>query len=158
MSQEKLLPVSRRGLFRKAGALGLTALAAGVMTAAPRKAEAAVDALVAEKMGAGSVTIGKVQAALPETAENGALVRVPVTVDHPMDADNYIESVGIFVDNNPKPLVGVFSFTPACGKADFEVRMKMAKPSDVRIIARTNKGVLFGYVQKVNVAEGGCAG
>lgn len=156
MSQDNTVMTSRRGLFRKAGMLGLTALAVGA--GLPREARASVDKLVEEKMGTGSITMDKVSAELPDTAENGALVRCPVVVDHPMDPDNHIESVGIFVDNNPKPFVAKFNFTPACGKANFEFRMKMAKKSDVRIIARTNKGEMFGLVKTVNVAEGGCAG
>jgi sulfur-oxidizing protein SoxY len=173
MSQQQTIHLSRRKLFQQAGLLGLTALATG--SALPRALHAEetppppsdaaapaetvdMDKVIAEKMGEGAITMEKVDADLPGTAENGALVRCPITVDHPMEPDNFIESVGIFVDNNPRPFVAKFNFSPSCGAAKFEVRMKMAKASDVRIIARSNKGALYGLKKKVIVAEGGCAG
>ena len=150
--------VTRRGFFRTVGVAGAAAMTVGsVLTVAPRNAEAAVEALIAEKMGDGPITMEKVQVDTPATAENATLVRIPVTVDHPMEADNYIQSVAIFVDNNPSPFIALFEFTPDSGKVDFEFRTKMAKTSKLRAVAKTNTGKLFGFVKEIKVAAGGCA-
>ncbi|MBF0456123.1 MAG: thiosulfate oxidation carrier protein SoxY [Magnetococcales bacterium] len=160
MGMNKEQEISRRSFFHKVGTAGVAVVAAGTtLTSAPRQASAsAIDALVAERLGAGDVAYEKVLIDTPPSAENGALVRIPVSVDHPMESDNYIQSIAIFVDNNPKPFVGQFDFTPESGRAAVECRIKMAKTSQVRAIAKTNAGKLYGFKQEIQVAEGGCAG
>ncbi|MBF0369732.1 MAG: thiosulfate oxidation carrier protein SoxY [Magnetococcales bacterium] len=153
-SHEKTL--SRREFFRGAGLAGLTCMAAGL--AVPRGAEAStVESLIAEKMGGDNITMAKVNLGTPDTAENGALVRVPVSVDHPMDADNHVQSLAVFVDNNPKPFVALYEFSPAAGKVDLEFRIRMAGSSKLRVVAKNNKGELFGVMKEIAVAAGGCA-
>ncbi|MBF0124189.1 MAG: thiosulfate oxidation carrier protein SoxY [Magnetococcales bacterium] len=147
--------ITRRAVFRGAGAVGL-ACASGLGWVHPVQAAAVEDAIT-EKVGAGALTEGKVELGAPDKAENGTLVRVPVVVNHPQEPGNYIEYVAVFVDNNPKPFVAGFSFLPESGRVEFEVRIKMAQASNVRAVARNNKGQRFGAVKKVDVAEGGCA-
>ncbi|MBF0283327.1 MAG: thiosulfate oxidation carrier protein SoxY [Magnetococcales bacterium] len=151
---------TRREFFHGVGAVSAACAVGGMAANALAAEEAAVDMgpIIAEAMGSKDVTAdAAVKAELPEKADNATLVRVPVKIDHPMDAKNFIQSVGIFVDNNPKPQVAVFEFTPEVGKVDFEVRIKMAKPSKVRVIAKTNAGKLLGLEKMVDVAAGGCA-
>lgn len=159
MQRDSTVGVSRRGLFLAAGA---AVVAAGVVggTIRPAFAEeaASVDQLIKTSMGDGAIKMEKVVLDAPDKAENGSLVRIPISVDHPMTADDYIQSVAIFVDNNPKPLAGSFNFTPEIGAVKFEIRIKMAKASKVRVIAKSNKGILYGAIKEIQVAEGGCAG
>lgn len=157
MSMEQKRDVTRRGFFRTVGATGAAVAAAGLLTGIPRGVHASVDALIAEHMGPGEIAMEKVTIHTPATAEDGALVRMPVSVDHPMDPDNYIESLSMFVDDNPAPLVAKFDFTPAVGKVDMEYRIKMAKASKVRAIAKTNTGKLYGAIKEIYVAAGGCS-
>lgn len=164
--------ITRRGFFRTAGAVGAVVATSGLLGVPTRAAwaEAApvgeveeavgvdMDAIIAEHMGAGSVTMGKVSLNVPDVAENAMLVRMPIVVDHPMEADNYIQSVALFIDNNPSPFIAQFEFAPESGKAAMEFKVRMAKPSKVRVIAKTNKGQLYGLVKPIKVAAGGCAG
>ncbi|MBF0381914.1 MAG: thiosulfate oxidation carrier protein SoxY [Magnetococcales bacterium] len=151
--------MSRRGFFQKVGVTGVAAIATGsALTALPRSASAAVDSIVADKLGAGSVTMAKVNIDTPSSADNGALVRMPVSVDHPMEPGNYIESVVVLVDNNPQPFICQYDFLPEAGKAEFECRIKMAKTSKVRAIAKSNSGKLYGFEKEIQVAAGGCVG
>ncbi len=158
MEIEKKQGISRRGFFQRVGTVAVAA-AATTLTGSPNSASAGVvDGLIAEQLGSGAVTMEKVMVDIPGKAENGALVRLPVSVDHPMEDGNYIQTVAVFVDSNPKPFVGRFDFIPEAGKAAFECRIKMAKTSKIRVIAKTNSGKLYGFAQEVQVAEGGCAG
>lgn len=95
-------------------------------------------------------------------AENGGAVPVTVDVDSPItvdDVDDYIETVYLFVDHNPTPLASKFQFTPENGQAYFQERIKMAKTDHVRVIARTNKGMLMASTpREVKVTIGGCGG
>ncbi len=150
--------LTRRGFFRTVSVAGVAAVASGgVFTVAPRSAEAAVEGLIAEKMGDGPITMEKVKVNTPATAENAALVRLPVSVDHPMNESSYIQTLAVFVDNNPVPFIAQFDYTPECGKVATEFRIKMAKTSKVRAIAKTNTGKLYGFVKEIKVAAGGCS-
>ena len=165
-------PITRRGFFRTAGVVGAVVASSGLIggplrhaqaeeTPAPAQAAAPtvdMDALIAQHMGPGAITLEKVGLDVPATAENAALVRIPIVVDHPMEAGNYIQTVGLFVDNNPNPFVAQFDFTPEAGKAAVEFRIRMAGPSKVRIIAKNNTGKLYGLIKEIQVAAGGCAG
>ncbi|MBF0623643.1 MAG: thiosulfate oxidation carrier protein SoxY [Magnetococcales bacterium] len=148
--------MTRRGFFCTAGAAGLSA---AVLVGIPGQARATgIPELIAETMGPGEPANERVIVDAPPKAENGSTVRIPVKVDHPMEADNYIAAVAIFVENNPNPLTARFEFLPAIGAVEFEVRIKMAKASPVRVVAKTNSGKLYQVIKQIEVAEGGCAG
>ncbi|MBF0161114.1 MAG: thiosulfate oxidation carrier protein SoxY [Magnetococcales bacterium] len=156
--------VTRRTFFRTAGAVGAAVATSGLLNVPLTLAEEAaapavdVDALVAKQMGAGAIAMEKVQLDIPATAENAALVRMPVVIDHPMEANNFIQSVALFIDNNPNPFIAQFDLTPESGKAAIEFRARMAKSSKVRVVAKSNTGKLYGLVKEIQVAAGGCAG
>lgn len=163
--------VTRRTFFHTAGVVG-AAMASGALlgvpfqhahaeeapAAAPAAPTVDMDALIAKQMGAGPIAMEKITLNIPATAENAALVRMPIVVDHPMEAGNFIQTVTLFIDNNPTPTVAQFEFTPEAGKAAIEFRTRMAKTSKVRVIAKSNTGKLYGLVKEIQVAAGGCAG
>ncbi|MBF0135594.1 MAG: twin-arginine translocation signal domain-containing protein [Magnetococcus sp. DMHC-1] len=156
MQKAELKNLSRRDFLLTAGVAGLCVVA---MATLPQGANAAdIQALIAEHAGAGTPAMEKVVLEAPEKAESGAAVQLGVKVNHPMEAGNYIESVSIFVEDNPKPFVGKFEFFPETGAIDMKIPVKMAKGSQVHVIAKSNSGKLYGVVKKVDVAEGGCAG
>ncbi|MEO5364038.1 MAG: thiosulfate oxidation carrier protein SoxY [Magnetococcus sp. DMHC-8] len=162
--------MTRRTFFRTAGVVGAAVATSGLMgvpfpsaqaeeAAAPAAAPAVdMDALIAKQVGAGAVAMEKITLDIPATAENAALVRMPVVVDHPMEANNFIQSVALFIDNNPSPFIAQFDLLPEAGKAALEFRARMAKTSKVRVIAKSNTGKLYGLVKEIQVAAGGCAG
>lgn len=144
--------LSRRGFFKAAGLFGLAA-------AMPQPALAAkVDDEIAKRMGSGSLMASKVTLETPIIAENGAVVPVKVIVDHPMNADDYIASIGIFVDNNPNTFGALYKLSPKSGKAQVATRLKIGKTSKVRAVAKTNRGEMFMAVNEVKVTIGGCGG
>ncbi len=101
----------------------------------------------------------KVRLSAPSIAENGAAVPVTIEIDSPMNADDYVKTVWLFVDHNPTPLASQFNFTPGCGQAFIQQRIKMAKTDNVRVVARTSKGELMASApRKVKVTIGGCGG
>ncbi|MBF0417222.1 MAG: thiosulfate oxidation carrier protein SoxY [Magnetococcales bacterium] len=161
MNSESAL--TRRTFLGAVGATGAVCVTASLV-GMPALAEAAdapagnVDEAIVKDLGPGKIAMEKVKIDTPPKAENGALVRIPISVDHPMEKDNYIKTLAIYVDDNPKPLVGKFEFTPESGKSEVEMRIKMAKASQVRAVAISNKGALYGAYLKIEVAEGGCAG
>lgn len=165
--------MTRRGFFRTAGVVGAAVATSTLLGSPLRRAQAEdappaaaevkastvdMDGLIAQHMGEGSIAMEKVSLDVPATAENASLVRMPIVVDHPMEPGNFIQTVALFIDNNPSPFIAQFNFTPESGKAALEFRVRMAGPSNVRIIAKSNTGKLYGFVKEIQVAAGGCAG
>jgi sulfur-oxidizing protein SoxY len=87
----------------------------------------------------------------PSIAENGAVV--PVTVK--TTAAN-VESISIFVEGNPTPLVAEFSI-PAGTKAEVSTRIRMGKTSNITAVVKAD-GKLMSASQETKVTIGGCGG
>ncbi len=167
-------PIERRQFLGASLATGAVATAAGLGLIKPQLAFAdnvagwpakAFDAkslkeAMSDSVGKTNVPVSsKVKLTAPTIAENGGAVPVTIEVDSPMTADDYIAAVYLFVDHNPTPLASQFTFTPAAGKAYIQQRIKMAKTDNVRVVAKTNKGVLMASApREVKVTIGGCGG
>jgi sulfur-oxidizing protein SoxY len=95
---------------------------------------------------------------VPIIAENGAVVPITVISDLPMDKDNYVKKIYILVEGNLKPHIATIDLTPANGKAEFAMRVKMRKSSNVRAVLETNSGKLYSDIKPVKVTIGGCGG
>ena len=92
----------------------------------------------------------------PQRAENAAIVPVSIKAGIPQTEERYIRTIWLFVDKNPGPLVGKFHFTPASGRADLGLRLRVDAYSPVRAIAETNDGQLHMSRRFVK-ASGGCS-
>ena len=127
------------------------------VTPASADAEAAMKAIM-EFAGGEPQMGGGVSLDAPEIAENGNTVPVSVTVESPMTAEDYVESVAIYAEGNPSPEVITFHFTPMSGKATATTRMRLAKTQNVVAVAKTNTGATMMDKKEVKVTIGGCGG
>ena len=87
----------------------------------------------------------------PDIAENGAVV--PVTVQTEL-AD--VESITLLATGNNQPLIGTFTLG-AGAIANVSARIKMAKTSDIVVIAKVGN-TLYCNTKNVKVTIGGCGG
>ncbi|MEG3641329.1 thiosulfate oxidation carrier protein SoxY [Magnetococcus sp. PR-3] len=155
--------LTRRALFTGAGRAGVAAAVLGgsalTSQAAMADGHGKVMANIKEHMGSSAYEeSASIKIDAPIIAENGAMVPVKITIEHPMDADNYIQTIAVFVDKNPTPFAGLYNLTPANGKAFVSARLKIGKTSQVRAIAKTNGGKMIGASKEVKVTIGGCGG
>ncbi|WP_153768759.1 thiosulfate oxidation carrier protein SoxY [Labrenzia sp. CE80] len=142
-------------------ALGLTAGAAAFITFGEQLAHAAAaetDEAIKAFSGGAMPDSGKISLDAPEIAENGNTVPVSVSVDSPMTADNYVESVLILAEGNPSPAVATFHFTAMSGEAAAKTRIRLAKTQNVIAVARMSDGTTFMDKKEVKVTIGGCGG
>jgi len=102
------------------------------------------------------VSDGLITLEAPQRAENAAIVPISIKAGIPQTEDRYIRTIWLFVDKNPGPLVGKFHFTPASGRADLGLRLRVDTYSPVRAIAETNDGALHMSRSFVK-ASGGCS-
>ena len=87
----------------------------------------------------------------PEIAENGAIV--PINVSTTLDN---VESIMIFVENNPQPLSSGYELT-SLSEPSIGTRLKMGKTSNVMAAVKSGDKV-YTSTQEVKVTIGGCGG
>lgn len=92
----------------------------------------------------------------PFRAEDAAIVPISIHSKIPQTPDLYIQKLHVFIDKNPLPLVGIFEFSPASGKADIAMRVRVDDFSFVRAIAELNTGELYMAEEFVR-SLGGCS-
>lgn len=97
-----------------------------------------------------------IELSTPYRSEDAAVTPVRIKALFPQEQARYIEQIHLFVDANPEPKVGTFTFTPAAGSADLALRIRIDKYTDVRAVAVLNTGE-HHMVKSFVKAQGGCA-
>ena len=101
---------------------------------------------------------GKVTLKAPEIAENGMAVPLTVSVDSPMTEKSWVKALYIAADGNPNPGVAIYEFTPMSGKAEVQMRVRLAQTQKLVAVAEMNDGTLYTASREVKVTIGGCGG
>ena len=92
----------------------------------------------------------------PYRAEDAAFTPISLTAGIVQSASRYIKDVYVFVENNPQPLAAVFHLTPASGRADLALRVRVDQYTNIRAVAVLNTGehhLVTNFVK----AQGGCS-
>ncbi len=92
----------------------------------------------------------------PKRAVDAAIVPISITAQIPQTDEQYIQTIYLFIDKNPGPLIGKFRFTLKSGRADLALRVRVNSYSPIRAIAETNDGELFMSRRFIKVT-GGCS-
>lgn len=100
----------------------------------------------------------RVRLQIPDIADNGASVPVTVAVESPMTAADHVTAIHLVTDDNPAPEVMTVRLTPACGRAEVAIRIRLAKSMNVIAYAETSDGRLWSARRAVTVTIGGCGG
>jgi sulfur-oxidizing protein SoxY len=148
--------VSRRDTVLVLGAFGAAGLV-GWPNGAFADAKEAADEL-AKFIGGKTAEKGKITIELPEIAENGNTVPLAVTVDAPMESNNYVSDILVLSEGNPRPGVAHFHLTPMSGKAIASTRIRLAATQNIVVVAKTSTGQFFTDQKLVKVTIGGCGG
>ncbi|MDH5639516.1 MAG: thiosulfate oxidation carrier protein SoxY [Nitrospinota bacterium] len=94
---------------------------------------------------------------VPLVAEDGRVVPVEMTLDHPMENDHYIESVTFVVIDDPIASKCMYNFTPQSGKPflKFQTRMDAGTKTVSAIIQCSKHGRWVGDAV-MRIVGGGC--
>jgi sulfur-oxidizing protein SoxY len=137
-----------------------TAMAAIVGVIATRNAfatpEQTKDWLAAQAKG--TPKEGKVTLKAPEIAENGNAVPITVSVESEMSETSFVKAIYIAADGNPNPPVATYEFTPLAGKAEVQLRVRLAQTEKLVVVAEMNDGTLYTASREIKVTIGGCGG
>jgi len=93
----------------------------------------------------------KITIKTPDIAENGKVVPIEITADLAK-----VESITIFAEKNPMPLVGKFNFA-GNRKGWLKTRIKMGGTGNVIAIVKAD-GKLYKASREIKVTIGGCGG
>lgn len=151
--------LNRRQFAVAAAATAVLALVSGLPALAQEQPEAKPwETLVKKILGETKPVEGKLTIDMAEIAENGNTVPFTLSVDSPMTDKDYVKALHLISTANPRPEVVVFRFTPACGVAKAESRMRLVSTQDVIAIAELSDGKFLMARRPVKVTVGGCGG
>jgi sulfur-oxidizing protein SoxY len=152
--------LNRRQFAVAAAATAVLALVPGLPALSQEQPEAKPwEAMVKKILGEAKPVEGKLLTIdMAEIAENGNTVPFTLSVDSPMTDKDYVKALHLISTANPRPEVVVFRFTPACGVAKAESRMRLVGTQDVIAIAELSDGKFLMARRPVKVTVGGCGG
>ena len=140
--------ITRRGLIAISAALAVIPHS----MAETADMEQAIQTFTGGKMPfAGSIVLD-----VAPLVENGNSVSVSVTVDHPMQPDNFVETIAIFNEKNPQPRVAEFHLTPRSGRAWVATRMRLATTQHLTAVAKLSDGRFVFDRKEVIVTIAAC--
>ena len=92
----------------------------------------------------------------PYRAEDAAFTPVALIAGIAQNEARYIKDIYVFVENNPQPLAAVFHLTPAVGRADLALRVRVDQYTNIRAVAVLSTGEHHMVTNFVK-AQGGCS-
>jgi len=143
---------------RQALAIGAGVLSTAVLGTSEALAKNNAEEVIKKFTGGKAPAQGRVKLDLPEIAENGNTVPMTISVESPMTAQSHVTEVMVVADENPRPGVVTFHFSPASGKAEANTRIRLAKTQNIIAVAKMNDGSFFTARKLVKVTIGGCGG
>jgi sulfur-oxidizing protein SoxY len=99
----------------------------------------------------------RIRIEVPLLAEESTAVPISLSVDHPMEPDHFIRSIGATVEQDPVPDKGRIALSPASGRAWVAYQMRSGSGGVLQATAECTRHGRFTARQEFRVADGGCA-
>ncbi len=132
-------------------AFAVLGLAPGVALASPKDAKE----MLAELTGGVALNKGRVHVTLPKITDKGPFTRITVSVDSPMDKDDYVKAVHIVSERNTVPEVTSFYFTPMSGRAEVTTRIRLRETQVIVAVAELSDGTAYIGKGRTKISTGG---
>jgi len=139
----------------------LAAAAAGAVMAQSRLAGAqltvqSLDPIIAKVTGGAAVSVGRVTLEMPRLADNGHAVPLRITVESAMSEREFVRSIHILSERNPRPVIATFHLNPHGGRAEVSTRVRMNGSQTVLVLAGLSDGTWWSGSAQVEVTETAC--
>jgi len=102
------------------------------------------------------VSEGGVVIETPRLADNGHSAALRVYVDSPMSKDDFVKSIYLLSDRNPRPFMARFDLSPLNPRAEISTRVRLNGSQNVYALALTSKGKWQSVHVPVEVTESAC--
>src|SRR5215210_4035079 len=115
-----------------------------------------LDQLIREVSGGELPKTRRVKLTLPPLAESGNSVSLKVQVESPMTATEYVKSIHILSEKNPRPVIARFHLNSRSGKAEISTRVRLAGSQQIVAIAVMSNGSSWLGTADVVVIAAAC--
>ncbi len=112
--------------------------------------------LVQQVTGGAPVRPGRVTVDTPRLADNGHSVPLKVSVESPMTASDYVRSVTLLSERNPRPIMATFHLGPKAGRAEVITRVRLNGTQRLLAVAQFSDGSFWAGSAEVEVTESAC--
>ena len=139
--------------------LAIAALGAVVARSGAARAQLAVqplEPLIAKVTGGAAVSAGRVTLEIPRLADNGHAVPLKITVASPMTEREFVKTIHVLSERNPRPHVAAFHLNPHCGRAEVSTRVRLNGSQRVTVLAGMSDGTWWSGSAEVEVTETAC--
>ena len=125
----------------------------------PRAARAQADPLrllVQKVTGGAAVGAGRVTVDTPRLSDNGNSVPLKVSVESPMTTTDYVRSITLLSERNPRPIIAKFHLGPLAGRAEVVTRVRLNGSQRLLALAQLADGSYWSGSAEVEVTESAC--
>ena len=112
--------------------------------------------LILQVTGGAPVRLGRVTVDTPRLADNGHSVPLKVSVESPMTAADYVRSITLLSEKNPRPVMARFHLGQQAGRPEVATRVRLATTQRVLAIAQLSDGSYWAGSAEVEVTESAC--
>jgi len=112
--------------------------------------------LIRKITGGGPVRAGRVAIDTPRLADNGHSVPLRVSVESPMTANDFVRSITLLSERNPRPLMASFHLGAYAGRAEVVTRVRLNGSQRVLALAQLSDGSYWSGMAEVEVTESAC--
>lgn len=139
----------------------LAAAAAGAVMSQSRLSRAQLvtqplEPIIARVTGGAAVREGRVSLEIPRLADNGHAVPLKISVASPMNEREFVRSIHILSERNPRPLIAAFHLFPGGGRAEVSTRVRLNGSQRVLVLAALSDGSWWSGSAEVEVTETAC--
>jgi sulfur-oxidizing protein SoxY len=145
--------LTRRRFLAAAAA---TALAAQARSSGAQLAVQPLEPLIAKLTHGAPVHAERVTLDIPRLADNGHAVPLRISVASPMTDREFVRTIHVLSERNPRPVIAVFHLNPHCARAEVSTRVRLNGSQRVVVIAGLSDGTWCSGAAQVEVTETAC--
>lgn len=115
-----------------------------------------LEPLIAKMTGGAAVTAGRVTLDIPRLADNGHAVPLKITVASAMSERDFVKTIHVLSERNPRPHIAAFHLNPHCGRAEVSTRVRLNGSQRLTVLAGMSDGSWWSGSAEVEVTETAC--
>ncbi len=147
--------LTRRQVVTAGGAAALTAALATLMPDVAKATPKDAKKMLAELTGGAPLEQGRIAIDVPPYTQYGKQVRIAVSVDSPMTADDRVKALHVLAERNTVPAVASYRFGALAGEARISTRIRVARTQILIVAAEMSDGTFHVGKARCKVARGG---
>lgn len=148
--------MQNRSRRRFLAAAATTVLAAKARISRAQLVVQPIEPLIAKLTGGAEVRAERVTLEIPRLADNGHAVPLKVSVESPMTEREFVRTIHIISERNPRPVIAVFHLNPHCARAEVATRVRLNGSQRVVVVASLSDGTWWSGSAQVEVTETAC--